>query len=157
MVPIQKSWNCLMGPTTGVTGGHMCSIDLFSWETGALFRCGCENTKEWEVCGKLFSSWRDWCNFCLLLQRNFSLICVVTKFVVFFSQLCCALRKRPKEGCHRILVQNQLWLPVVLPLIVLKLWSNLSLTAFLTLFCFKICLLTEPQGKCKISHWSAWC
>lgn len=44
MVLIQKSWNCLMGPTTGVIGGHMYSIDLFSWGTGALFRCGCENT-----------------------------------------------------------------------------------------------------------------
>lgn len=87
MVLIQKSWNCLMGPTTGVIGGHMYSIDLFSWKTGALLRCGCENTKEWEVCGKLFSSWRDWCNFSLLLQRNFSLL--VTKWLL--SLLCSSL------------------------------------------------------------------
>lgn len=119
MVFVQKSCNCLMGPTTGVIGGHMYSIDLFSWEMGALFRCGCENTKEQEVCGKLFSSWRAWGNFFLLLLRFFFLISVVIKFIVFLSQLCCALRQRPKEAYHGILVL--LWLAVVFPLVLYEL------------------------------------
>lgn len=44
----------------------------------------------------------------------FFLISVVIKFIVFLSQLCCALRQRPKEAYHGILA-------VVFPLVVYKL------------------------------------
>lgn len=82
---------------------------------------------------------------------------MVIKFVVFFSHLCYALRKRPKEAYSGILVQTRLWLTMVFPLIVFKLWINLNITTFLTLFCFKIHLLAEPQGKHEITHSSDWC